>query len=66
MKNSIVILRGINVTGHRKLKMAELKEVFEALGLKQVRTYIQSGNVVFSHEEEQVSQLQQICSAISP
>lgn len=43
----ITMLRGINVTGHNKVKMDELKGLFESLGLENVRTYIQSGNVVF-------------------
>jgi uncharacterized protein (DUF1697 family) len=40
-------LKGINITGHRIIKMAELKAMFEAMGFKNVRTFIQSGNVVF-------------------
>ena len=48
----IALLRGINVGGHKKLKMADLKLLFEELGFKDVVTYIQSGNVVFSTAEE--------------
>jgi uncharacterized protein (DUF1697 family) len=40
-------LKGINISGHRIIKMAELKAMFEAMGFKNVRTFIQSGNVVF-------------------
>ena len=40
-------LRGINVGGRTSIKMERLREVFAALGLKNVETYIQSGNVVF-------------------
>ncbi|MEO8514218.1 MAG: DUF1697 domain-containing protein [Ignavibacteria bacterium] len=40
-------LKGINISGHRIIKMAELKAIFEAMGHKNVRTFIQSGNVVF-------------------
>ncbi|PEB47754.1 cytoplasmic protein [Bacillus sp. AFS098217] len=47
----IALLRGINVGGHKLIKMAELKKVFEKLDLHKVRTYIQSGNVVFESEE---------------
>jgi len=43
----IAFLKGINVAGHRLIKMTELKAVFEKMGFKNVRTYIQSGNVVF-------------------
>ena len=47
MNTWIALLRGINVLGHGKLPMKELVEVLERIGLKKVRTYIQSGNVVF-------------------
>lgn len=51
----IALLRGINVGGHNIIKMAELKQLFESMGLYEVKTYIQSGNVVFkSNEEEEV------------
>lgn len=52
MKTNIALLRGINVGGHKKLKMADLKLLFEDLGYVDVKTYIQSGNVVFSASEE--------------
>ena len=48
---SVALLRGINVGGKRPVPMAELRDVFEAAGLDDVRTYVQSGNVVFSHDE---------------
>jgi len=43
----ISILRGINVSGQKKIKMADLKSLFETLGFQNVKTYIQSGNVIF-------------------
>ncbi len=43
----IALFPGINVGGHRKLPMRELVPVLENLGLSDVHTYIQSGNVVF-------------------
>lgn len=43
----ISLLRGINVGGHKKLPMAELRELFAKNGCSDVQTYIQSGNVVF-------------------
>ena len=45
--NYIAFLRGINVSGQKLIKMAELKVMFEKAGYKNVRTFIQSGNVVF-------------------
>ncbi|MEC3906797.1 DUF1697 domain-containing protein [Tamlana sp. 2201CG12-4] len=47
MKTYIALLRGINVSGQKKILMAELREVLLAIGLKHVQTYIQSGNVIF-------------------
>jgi uncharacterized protein (DUF1697 family) len=42
----VALLRGINVGGHRKVPMADLRSLCEDLGLRDVRTYIASGNVV--------------------
>ena len=47
MTTYIALLRGINVGGHSKLPMAALVTLLEDLGLRSVRTYIQSGNAVF-------------------
>lgn len=47
MKTYISILRGINVSGQKKIIMADLKLLYEDLGFLDVITYIQSGNVVF-------------------
>jgi len=44
---NIALLRGINVGGNNILKMSDLKTCFENLGFTNVRTYIQSGNVIF-------------------
>lgn len=48
MGTYISILRGINVGGKNKIPMAELKALYEELKFKNITTYIQSGNVVFS------------------
>lgn len=47
MKMLISMLRGINVSGHKTISMAELKRLYESLGFVNVQTYVQSGNVVF-------------------
>ncbi len=47
MKTFIALLRGINVSGHKKILMTDLKNLFEKEGFQNVRTYIQSGNVIF-------------------
>jgi uncharacterized protein (DUF1697 family) len=43
----ISMLRGVNVTGHNKIKMDALRALYEALKLESPRTFIQSGNVIF-------------------
>ena len=48
----IAILRGINVSGSKKLPMAELRELLSTIGLTNVKTYIQSGNAVFTADEK--------------
>jgi len=46
----IAMLRGVNVGGYRKLNMEALKTLCGGLGLRDVQTYIQSGNVVFRED----------------
>ncbi len=49
----IALLRGVNVSGQRRVPMAELRRALEDAGLGDVRTYLQSGNVVFTaHDGE--------------
>ena len=49
---AVSLLRAVNVAGQNMVKMSELAELYESLGFKDVRTYLQSGNVVFSHNSE--------------
>ena len=46
METSILLLRGVNVGGHRKVPMAELRALCGEIGFANVRTYLASGNVV--------------------
>lgn len=46
----IALLRGINVGGKNMIKMADLVKSFEALGFSNVKTYVQSGNVIFHYD----------------
>lgn len=48
MTTYISILRGINVSGHNLIKMDALRKLYEFLGFEQIKTYVQSGNVVFT------------------
>jgi uncharacterized protein (DUF1697 family) len=51
MPKYIALLRGINVSGQKLIKMDALRAMFEAGGCTDVKTYIQSGNVAFAHPE---------------
>jgi uncharacterized protein (DUF1697 family) len=51
MKTYIVLLKGINVGGHKKVPMAELRELLTKSGFEDVQTYIQSGNVILKSSE---------------
>ncbi len=57
MKAYAALLRGINVGGNNLIKMKDLAACFERTGFSRVRTYIQSGNVVFCTEEADKSRL---------
>jgi uncharacterized protein (DUF1697 family) len=51
MNKYVALLRGINVGGNNKVEMSKLKKIFEALGYKNVLTYINSGNIIFESTE---------------
>jgi uncharacterized protein (DUF1697 family) len=63
MQTYIALLRGINVGGHHKLPMKELKNLLGELGLKNVQTYIASGNVVFQTNQSNTAELASKISA---
>ncbi len=48
----IAMLRGVNVGGHNKIKMDDLRGLCEALKFEDPRTYVQSGNVIFKSKEK--------------
>lgn len=57
MKTYLALLRGINVGGKNIIKMADLKAIFEEMGFRDVKTYIQSGNVIFNSERTNKAEL---------
>lgn len=63
MKTYIALFRGINVGGNNILPMKALAALLEKLGAHNVKTYIQSGNAVFQHAEENIPQLSSRISA---
>lgn len=65
MNTYIALLRGINVGGNNKLPMRELVTVLAELGMSNIKTYIQSGNVIFQSERvDRVALAQEISTAI--
>jgi len=57
MINYVALLRDINVSGQKKILMAELREVLTKSGIENVQTYIQSGNIIFQSLETDKSTL---------
>ena len=55
----VSLLRGINVGGHKKIKMADLRALYESLGLAGAQSLLQTGNVVFASDADDPAQLKQ-------
>src|SRR5690606_19465062 len=64
-KTHILLLRGINVGGHRKIKMADLKLLLLNNGYLNVQTYIQSGNIICRSGKEKLQVKQHVESLIA-
>ncbi len=62
MHTFIAILRGINVSGNRMIKMDDLRQMFLNMGFTRIKTYIQSGNVIFQSLQDDIKQLEEIIS----
>ena len=58
MTTYVALLRGVNVGGHAKIGMAALRKLIADLGHTEVRTYVQSGNVVFRSADERPTVLE--------
>jgi uncharacterized protein (DUF1697 family) len=63
MNTFISMLRGINVSGQKKIRMVELRDLYASLNLVDVETYVQSGNVVFDSTESDASKLAELIEA---
>ena len=48
----IALLRGINIGSKNRIKMADLRTIFESMGYENVKTYLQSGNVIFDADSD--------------
>lgn len=53
----IALLRGINIGRNKRIKMADLVKILESLGFKNVKTYLQSGNVIFEHDSSDILEI---------
>lgn len=57
MTSYVALLRGVNVGGRGKIEMSALRKLFEDLGHADVRTYVQSGNVIFRAADDRPAEL---------
>jgi uncharacterized protein (DUF1697 family) len=53
----VSMLRGVNLAGHNRISMESLRGIYESLGLRNPRTYVQSGNVVFRSDAADLARL---------
>lgn len=60
MTTHIALLRGINVGGRKPVAMEELRAIFAGLGVEDVRTLLQSGNVVFRGPAQSAAELERL------
>ncbi len=60
MKTYIIILRGINVSGKKKLPMQKLRDLLNQLQFQEVQTYIQSGNIILKSKENKIQIVKKI------
>ena len=60
MRKYVAFLRGINISGKNKISMSDLKTEFERLGFADVTTYLNSGNVCFSAENENIVEIKRV------
>lgn len=58
MNKYVILLRAINVSGHHIIKMKDLLVSLSSLGYQNIQTYLQSGNVIFESENNDVTQLE--------
>lgn len=61
----VAFFRGINVGGKNKVKMADLRQLFADCGFQEVKTYIQSGNVIFTSDQSETVLREMIAQAFT-
>ena len=65
MTRSVVLLRGVNVGGHNRIAMADLRTLLEGIGCRDVQTYVQSGNAVVDHDGTPEALEQEVARALA-
>lgn len=60
MNTYIVLLKGINVGGHKKVPMVELRELLSNKEFANVKTYIQSGNIILQAAENSIQKIEEL------
>ena len=66
MKQHVAFLRAVNVAGHASVKMADVCLAFESAGCRNVRSYIQSGNVLFVSPSRNAGLLAKVSARLKP
>ncbi len=61
MPDYVLLLRGVNLGGHRRVAMADLRRVLEGLGYAEVSTWLQSGNALFSADRASGADEERLC-----
>ncbi len=61
----IFLLRGVNVGGHNKVAMAPLREALAAAGFVEPRTYLQSGNIVASFDDDEATAIEAVRTVLT-
>jgi uncharacterized protein (DUF1697 family) len=64
MQKFTALLRGINVSGKNMIRMEPLRDSLTRSGFREVKTYLQSGNVVFSHEQNAAARLAAVITGV--
>ena len=64
MTTYLALLRGINLGSHNKIAMPELRKLFAAMGHDDVRTHLQTGNVIFTAPRVKASDLEKRIAAL--
>lgn len=65
MPRQVALLRGVNVGPTTKVAMADLREAFAELGFTDIKTYVNSGNVVFSGRKASLAKVEKAIAAIA-